>query len=188
MQFLRMRSRKGFFFVIDSIMAIVILSIGIYMILSSYMVFADRDQTALTSRSLLSFMDNVTIASYDSDYKFEELMGLSGGGNYITRYDNSLSEQLGEFFFRDRWDLASGLAGDIVEKVVPQQFEAEILVKEPVSDIEETIYERNTDPSFSSDDSRLVVPYKSIVMGDFESEDGSPEPWGPYVIEVRVWQ
>ncbi len=201
----RTRSKKGYFFIIDAFVAIMILSIGMYLVLSSYMAFAERDQTVLSSRSLVDFMSGVSIAEYDSEHKFEDIMGLSSPDrpNLIRRYDNSIAEQIGEFYFRELMspypDNPNGvplhanpsktLARDVVESIVPHQFEVEVLLNDHVSGQSILIYSRSDQPRFDEDDARLLVPHKTIIMGDFEDDETEhPILWGPYVLEVRVWQ
>lgn len=175
------------------------------MILSSYLNYADRDQTVLSSRSLTDFMSSVSIAEYNNDYKFTTLMGLTSphNPNFIRRYDNTIADQIAEFYYREQQppfpenpdgiprgaSFSGGLAREVIESTIPQQFEATLILSDYMTGESSVIYARNEDPRFTENEAELIVPYKSIVMGDFKhNETQQLVSWGPYVLEVRVWQ
>ncbi len=198
-----LRSKKAYFFVIDAFVAVLILSLGIYIILSSYIEQIERDQPAFTSKAMVAFMSNMTIGRYNSDFKFSRLMGVGQTApNFIKNYENSLLDQVGEFYFREQLPpFPSNLLGlpsdikfseelvrDVVEKIVPEQYEVEVIMKDPFLRQSIVIYSRNVNPLFQKDKSFLLVPAKTIIMGDIKADDMSLKIWGPYIIEVHVWQ
>ncbi|MFW6230597.1 MAG: hypothetical protein ACOC32_01080 [Nanoarchaeota archaeon] len=199
-------NKKGYFFVIDAFIALMILTVGVYMILSSYLNQLEKDQPAFTSRTVVGFMSNLSIGRFNSDYKFDTIMNYGLGQenvNFIKNYKLSILEQIGEFYYREQLSsyprdrdgipygvsFSEGLAADVIDTLVPPQYEAEFRLYDQQNDEIVTIYRRNENPLFARESSSLLVPAKMIIMGDFQdTETGSPILWGPYIVEVHIWQ
>lgn len=212
---LLLKNKKGYFFLIDVFIALMIITIGLMVLISSYLAQSERSQTTFTSRSLTLFMSNMSMARYNSPYKFKTLMSydLNGYSNhdFLKIYTNTLLEQVGEFYYRELDEskgglpdghpdkipdsvgsLAGGLVESVAQNIVPAQFEVEISIRDPESsgvDSLTPIYIRNDFAIFTREESPLLIPSKAMVMGTFENSlTGSPIIWGPYIMEVHVWQ
>ncbi len=218
MRFRTALGKKGFFFVVDVFISIFILSVGLMIILASFISEPDRSQTSLTSRSLTLFMANTTMARYGSDFKTNVLMKYGTDDdstwpypetNFIKLYSNSIFDQIGEFYFRETYygnydpvdepdgipaniRFSTALAEDVVSNIVPMQFEVEIILRNPTDYSYESvtpIYRRNKNPVYPRDETPLLIPSKTIIMGTYDdSKTGNPVIWGPYIIEVHIWQ
>jgi hypothetical protein len=199
-------NKKGYFFVIDAFIALMILTVGVYIIINAYIDQLEKDQPAYTSKTLMTFMSNISIGRYNSDYKFDTLMDYQVGRdsvNFIRRYENTIIEQLGEFYYREklrpyprdldglpfRKSFSEGLADDVIKNLVPPQYEVEVLLHDPDEEDVVSLYKRNDDPLYARENAALLIPTKAIIMGDFEdTETSAPIVWGPYVLEVHIWQ
>ena len=201
-----MRGKKGYFFIIDAFIALLILTVGVYIILSSYLDVGDSSQTTLTSKSLMSFMSNMSMANYNSDYKFDNLIRYQYGSsslNFIRNFENTILEQIGEFYYRESLrtypqdqdglpygvSLSKEFSESIIKDLVPPQYEVQMLLYDPSVGESILLFERNSEPLFPKEDASILIPSKRLIMGDFQdSETGSPVIWGPYVMEVHIWQ
>lgn len=187
-------------------------------ILASFLSEPDRSQTSLTSRSLTLFMANTSMAYYGGDFKFQTLMKYGTNDdptwsfpetNFIHSYSNSIFEQIAEFYFRQNYyapydpitspdgipanrDFSKELTQDVVKNIVPMQLEVEVIIRDPDEysyENVETIYQRNINAIYNRNDTPLLIPSKTIVMGSYEDTlTGNPIIWGPYIIEVHIWQ
>jgi hypothetical protein len=171
-------NRGGYFFLIDSIIALSVLSIGVFLLYS----YNERDvsttQPLTVSQNVLSHLSSHRIRNIDNDYGGPSST-LYRNGN-ITDIDKTLLEQAAEFYYRFRnkgcgfcLDLASSYIGNITIPV-PSNYNYVISIDGT------TVYNASTMPLNGS---RFVIPSRTIVHGLYNKT----ELYGPYIVEVLSW-
>ncbi len=169
------RGRKGFFFTVDAFVAIIVIVVGIGMLLyfrsgSRYIPPAER-----ISEDITKVLSSGEIYEINSPL----LDSLKSDGN-ITNIHNTVMEQVGEFYYRslNGCSFCLGLARDVVENIttdaIPPQYSFELTIENT------TLYKRELSPK---EDAYALFIDNRIVSGFYNFK-----LWGPYFIEVTVWQ
>jgi len=172
-----MAVKKGVYFSIDSILAGGIILTVIVLASSFYLNEQPSLHLNYLSQDLVITLSTLTVEEIDNDY----LNSLIEEGT-ITKLDNTVIEQIGEFWADDEMDLANMSASNVTELLVPDTMGFGIWINN------ETIYTRDLPIK------RSLVSSKKIISGIAKGEVGGetrknpPILWGPAVVEVRVWQ
>jgi hypothetical protein len=174
------KNKKGYFFLMDGIFAIVILVIG-GLIVSSNTVQESTDIP------LTMYLDNTVdlfstvkineLCATDctcSNEKLEELCTLN------LNQDQTLSDYFGELYSLGRED-------DIEDLFVNLTIENEML-RQDVFSVElriddDQIYFHGKNQI----NSKELISSKKVIFGYIEHPDGMLTYWGPYVMEVNIW-
>lgn len=107
--------KKGFLFTIDSIMGASIIITGILLINSFYIVESSYTSLNYASHDLISALSRLKISEVNNLY-VDEL--ISGGE--ITNMDNSILEQIGEFWALDKINKAGNLTEEFTDDFVDE--------------------------------------------------------------------
>ncbi len=105
--------KKGFFFTIDSIISASIIVIGLLLVNSFYIVEPSYTGLDYSSHDLINALSELRINEVNNPY-VDEL--ISSGE--ITNTDNTVLEQIGEFWALDKIDKASNLAKEFTNDFV----------------------------------------------------------------------
>lgn len=172
--------KRGYFFVLDAALGIFVLAIGAFMIASLYISFPEPSQVSLLSDDFLNFLSNTQIKELNNPYG-----GIGGQlwkNGSITNKDNSLLQQIGEFYSKGQYDLAEKFIQNVSANTVPSQFNYELWMDNLI------LYPRNPDSGeiASKSKTELMLTSKKITFGVVSTANSSL--WGPYKAEVFVWQ
>ena len=172
--------KKGYFFVLDAVLALFIIVIGVFLITSSYVNVPVSAQVSLLSDDLLNFLSVTKIKDINNPYA-----GIGGqlwGQGMITDPENSLLQQAGEFYETNKLDVADQFIQSVSQGVIPQQFMYEVRMNSI------TLYPKTQTPEYTKSRSGtgLLLTSKKITFGTINRTTG--EIWGPYKAEVFVWE
>ncbi len=172
--------KKGFFFILDAILALFILIIGIFLITSAYINVPKPGQVALISDDLMNFLSNTKIEDLNNIYA-----GIGGElwkQGIITQGDNSLLQQIGEFYATNKPDIAEKFIQNVSVNIVPSQFNYEIWLNGAI------LYPAVPAQSHinSKSSTELLLTSKKITFGILNKTTGNI--WGPYKAEVFIWE
>jgi len=172
--------RRGYFFLIDSLLALGILAIGTILIFTFYLNVPSREGTTILSEDLMDFFANNKIKDIDNSYA--GLGGTLWQAGEITQADNSLLQQIAEFYKNDKENTAEQFILELTQNVIPSQYKFEVWIDNL------RIYPQTTTPSHdnSKKSTLVLIPSKRIVYGILNKQTG--ELFGPYESEVLVWQ
>ena len=106
--------KRGFFFTIDSLVGASIIIIGLLLVNSFYIVEPSYTSLDYTSHDLISALSTLRINEVTNPY-VDEL--ISAGE--ITNTDNSILEQIGEFWVLNKTELCQGLAENMTFGLFP---------------------------------------------------------------------
>ena len=176
-----MRSKKrGYFFILDAALGLFILIIGAILIATSYTNAPKPTQVGLLSDDLLNFLSNKKIRDLNNPYA-----GLGGelwNQGLITDSDNSLLQQIGEFYVANRLDIAEKFVQNVSKDVMPSQFNYEVWMNGVI------IYPhtQTTAHNQARNSSQILLTSKEITFGIINKTTSNV--WGPYKAEVFVWE
>lgn len=168
-----MHKKRGIFFTIDAILAAGIFLVLILLISNVYVSDTPTQQVRFYSQDTLRLFTELKINEVDSDY----VRDLIGSGT-ITELNNTVLEQVGDFWAENDIDNAEGLMKNLTDALIPQNYGVGVYVDE------EVIYARQRSIG------RTLISSRKIISGVAEGvdEDELPGLWGPVVVEFRVWE
>ncbi|MFW6449580.1 MAG: hypothetical protein ACOCZ6_00880 [Nanoarchaeota archaeon] len=172
--------KKGYFFVVDAIIALFVLVLGIVLALSFFSYETPERQVSFLSNNIMEFLYTHRIKDINSEYLGPKRQ-LHKNEN-ITNLDNRLLVQLGEFYYRAEnkscyfckqliRNSLSDVSGDFLAQGYSYAFYIE----------EELIYNETRKPL---DEGTVLIPSKTVISGIYNET----ELWGPYRVEVRTWR
>lgn len=192
--------KRGYFFTLDAMMALFILAIGVFYISATYVNVPQLLQVEFLADDLLNFFSNTIIQNLNNAYA-----GFGGGlwkNGYITTAENSLLQQIGEFYEKNKKNLAPAPPPgqtylDIAEKfieevskgIVPEQYKYEVwIIDSELPGGKLRLYPKTTTPEHenSKSNTKLLLTSREITFGIINKETG--DLWGPYGIELHVWE
>ena len=175
-----MIKKRGYFFILDAVLGLSILVIGVILITSSYVKVPQPTQVGLLSDDLLNFLSNTKVKELNNPYA-----GIGGqlwNQGVITDADNSLLQQIAEFYAANNLDIAEKFIQNVSIGIVPQQFRYEVWIDGtilyPKTPALEHIKSRNS--------TELLLTSKKLTFGILNETTGNI--WGPYKAEVFVWE
>lgn len=173
-------NKRGYFFLIDSILALGVLVIGGFLIFSSYVKVPAKEDAAALAESLMDFFSNTKIKDVNNAYA-----GVGGElwqQGIITNEENTLLQQIGVFYASNNLGTAGKLIANITKNSVPQQYLFEFHIDNAL------LYPQNASQIHlqSKNATRVLIPSKKIVHGFLNEETG--DLFGPYEAKVLVWQ
>src|SRR3989338_7566325 len=112
-----MLNRRGYFFLIDSILALSVLVIGGSLIFSSYTQTQTKEDATALAESLMDFFSNTKIKDVNNAYA-----GIGGElwqQGIITNEENTLLQQTAEFYAKNSQDIAEKFILNLTLNSVP---------------------------------------------------------------------
>ncbi len=172
--------KRGYFFILDAMLGLFILVIGVFLITSSYVEVPQPTQVKLLSDDLLNFLSATNIRDLNNPYA--GIGGTLWSQGIITNSENSLLQQIGEFYATNNLDVAEKFIQNVSKDVVPPQFLYEVVMNGAV------LYPRVQSPQHieSKNSTELLLTSKEITFGILNKTTG--DLWGPYNAEVFVWE
>ncbi|MEM4267382.1 MAG: hypothetical protein QXK37_00970 [Candidatus Woesearchaeota archaeon] len=171
--------KKGYFFIIDAIIALLIMSIGTIIVLNYNEFRPVKQQAFFVSSDVLGILANNKISNLNHPY-----YGINGelylDGN-ITEVHNTLLEQVAEFYYRNLTKnciFCLNLSRNLINYStlsVSKEYNFFVRLNGVV------LFERNNSPI---ERARIIIPSRTIVQGLYNKT----ELYGPYVVEVYAWQ
>lgn len=168
--------KKGIYFTIDSIIAGGIILIVIVLASSFYLKEQPTIHLNYLAQDLTTILSTLTVEEIDNEY-LDSLVGTE-----ITNTDNTVLEQIVEFWADDEMELANKSASNVTEQWISNIAGFGMWIDN------ETIYKRDLPIK------RSLVSSKKIISGIKKGQIGGltrknpPTLLGPAIAEVRVWE
>ena len=169
--------KKGIYFAIDSILAGALILFVIVFASSFYVKEQPIFHINYLSQDLINTLSTITVSEIDNDY----LNGLISSGD-IENIDNTILEQIGEFWAGGELVLANKTTMNVTESLMPNSTGFGIWMDN------ETIYTRDIPLKKSLISSKKLISGISKGQTSGPNRKNPPTLWGPVVAEVRVWQ
>ena len=205
--------KRGYFFLIDSILALGVLAVGAFLIFTFYVSVPSKEEPSILSDDLMDFFANNKIKDVNNEYvslggTLWETEGQPGGicnGEELTvNGETTLLQQIAIFYKKsqgdtgnscyfdpDNEDLIERFIGSLVTNTLPLQYKFEFVLKDQLLG-DQLLYPIYATPQEQKDhlDSKnaanVLIPSKKIVYGILDEQTG--DMFGPYTAEVLVWQ
>lgn len=172
--------KRGYFFILDAVLALTVLVIGVFLVTSSYVDVPQPAQVSLLSDDLLNFLSNTKIKDLNNPYA--GIGGVLWNQGDITDADNSLLQQIGEFYAKNKLGTAEKFIQNVSTGIVPPQFKYEVWIDNallyPKTPSAEHIKSKNS--------TELLLTSKKLTFGILNKT--TSDIWGPYKAEVFVWE
>jgi len=172
--------KRGYFFALDAVLALFVLIIGVFLVASSYIEVPQSAQVSLLSDDLMNFLSETKIKNLNN--AFAGIGGTLWLNGTITDADNSLLQQIGEFYAAKNFDTAATFVQNVSENIIPKQFLYEVWVNNTIIYPKEPSAEHNR----SKNSTALLLTSKKIAFGLINKTTSNV--WGPYKSEVFVWE
>lgn len=175
-----MQKKRGYFFMLDAVLGLFVLVIGVFIISSSYFSAPQPAQVGFLADDVLDFLANTKVSELNNPYA-----GMGGQlwqQGQITEQENSLLQQVGEFYANGRLDTAEKFIQNVSAGSVPEQFRYEVWMNDAI------LYPKNPSPEHlkSKNSTEILLTSKKITFGILNKTTSSI--WGPYKAEVFVWE
>lgn len=174
------RGRKGYFFLIDSIIALGIIAIGLFAVFTSYSSIPSRQESDILSEDMMDFFSGTKIKDLNNEYAGVD--GTLWQSGQIDNADNTVLQQLALFYYQNRTDLAERMVSNLTHNRIPLQYNFEFRIEGntifPLNQSQQHIDSRNG--------SMVLIPSAKIVHGFADRNEG--ELFGPYKAETLVWR
>jgi len=172
--------KRGYFFVLDAVLGLMVLVTGVFLITSSYIDVPQPVQVELLSDDLLNFLSNTKIKDLNNPYA-----GIGGElwkQGEITEAENSLLQQIGEFYATNKPDTAEKFIQNVSKESIPSQFRYEVWMNGAI------LYPKTPSAEHieSKNSTGLLLTSKKITFGVINKTTSNL--WGPYKSEVFVWE
>jgi hypothetical protein len=174
-------NKKGYFFILDALLALGILVMGVFLLMSTYTRTPEKQQTTNIAEDILDFFAKTKIENFNNPY-----FGPSGTlvqSGVIEDIQKTLLQQLGEFYYRYLdtgnsyyLDLAKNLIANVTQDLIPFQYKYEFLIEETIIYSKDSLSKKNTE---------VLFPAKRLSFGTVGK---TLDLFGPYKVEVLAWQ
>ena len=183
--------KKGYYLILDSFIAIVILLIGIFLITSLSLRKPEQAIAKNYAQDVISFMafakiNDLCNACACGDATLSNLCLNSKIGNL----DNTIIELIGELHSRNEKGKIKQLIESLIvgNAFVPNKFGFSFILHESADYEYYPTLKTPPDPDSTSDTTNSLMQSKKIIFGFWEDGSGNINYWGPYTIEARIWQ
>jgi hypothetical protein len=172
--------KRGYFFMLDATLALFVLVIGVFLVLSFMLEAPPPTQVGLIASDIMNFLSSTKIKELNNPYA-----GIGGElwkQGTITDQENTLLQQAGGFYYMGKTDLAEKFLQNVSELIVPQEYVYEIWIDNS------RVYPKNPDSSHitSKDKTNLLLTSQKLTFGIVNKT--TSEIFGPYKAEVYAWQ
>jgi hypothetical protein len=172
-------TKKGYFFTLDAMLSLGILVLGSLLLLASFTSVPSTTQTSVLADSVMDFLTLTKIKEFNNPHG--GIGGVLWNQGKITNEDNTLLQQIGEFYYKNELVIAEEFILNSTENLIPGQFSFEFWIDDLL------LYPSS--PSQTHLDSKattkILLPTKKITYGILNE---SADFFGPYDVEVLLWE
>lgn len=178
---LPIHSKKGIYFTLEAVIALMVISIGFGILLYMFVVSSKPPVSAVqtelydTVEIFNMNIENIANGSCSATSDF-----VSDGN--ITDTTNTLFNQLGEFYYRYE-ELGCDYCDEILIQCIADFVDYRNLDEQNIQiSIENTVWYKNS--TIEPENATVLFPFKMLLFGTYNNS----QMWGPYSGEVRLWR
>jgi len=160
--------KRGYFFIVDSMVALAVLTVGIVLIFSFFNITPRTEQTYTISEDILNILQNNKIRDINNVHI--DILRVNGN---ITETNKPVLEQLAEFYFRGQKELIPPFLHNVTEDLFPSEYNYMLSIDNV------SVY---NDSQLPMEGARYIVPARTITHGMYGAQ-----LYGPYSVEVLSW-
>ncbi len=143
-------SKKAIYFTLDALFAAILIGLAIMVSTKYFITETTQPQVNYYSGDIINCLSNIKISEVNNSY----VKSLIAKGDIIN-LDNSLIEQIGEFYVLNNTELARNLSILVSNDLLPDKFGFEVLVND------EPIYSNSSERSNSEE----IVSTRRLISG-----------------------
>jgi len=132
--------KKGYFFTLDALFGIILIGMALVLTSKYYISEIEQPQLNYYSYDLINSLSNIKITEVDDPY----VAYLISQGEIIN-YNNSIIEQIGEFYVLNKTGLATNLSHIVFENLIPDKYGFEIVIESDTIYYNDSISPLNTE-------------------------------------------
>lgn len=166
-----MNRKKAQYLTIDAFIASMIVAVTLVIVLAAHSTQPYTAQSELLSQGLAESLAGVKLNELNN-----QLVLTMSRNRTITNLDNTLLQQVTEFYVTGNRHPAFELLRNVSQGLIPPQYSFQVLVNNDL------IYNRTVRPENSS---AVLVSSKRLIFGIVNR---TVQFYGPTIAEVRVWQ
>ena len=184
-------NKRGYFFLIDSILALGVLAVGGFLALTFYLQVPSGNEPSILSEDVMDFFANNNVQSIDNPE-----VGIGGTywssaevtachGQTLTQIaENTLLQQVAVLYTDSLSNSCyRNIARNYIEKLTAGTFPPQYSFEFWMDDV--LLYPA-TEQINAKNAAKVLIPSKRIVYGIADQENG--DMLGPYDTEALVWQ
>ncbi len=176
-----MNKRGAYFFVIDALIASTVVFLSLIIIFTTYGLQPETGPSLRALEDYTNYLINTKIRQFQGSY-----VGSLINDSNITNLDNSLLDQLTEFFYlnesgKDRTVMMANFTDEISKGVVPQQMSFAVYLNNTISGKWLLVYNKTNNPE--PENSKVLLSTKKISF----KRINETYIYGPILLEVRIW-
>ena len=169
-----MRGKKAYYYSLDAFIAIIVITIGLFIVLQSGSNVQPKQNIYLFSESITNYFTHTKV--YDlNDELYPATIKVWKQDGTINYFTNSLLEQTGEFYAKGQLSLANQFAENVTGNAIDPNFNFELIINGTQIFNETKIPKEN---------SKSLISTTILITGLIDASTS----WGPYVAEIMVWQ
>lgn len=175
--------KRGFFFTLDVIIAMVILVVGFVLIWANILTETEQRQPFFYAQTLIDTLSTSSNLDVSNNNLYIQQLIIDGN---ITDYDMPVLEQI-ILFYKNKnkpsaqpWEkeMLFNFTQAVAKRVVVRQYSFALTINE------ELIYNESTLATPLQNQSEVLISAKKLLVLVTDQSDLS----GPYLAEVRVWR
>ena len=184
-------NKKAYFFIIDSILALGVLAVGGFLVLTFYLQVPSGNSPSILSEDVMDFFANNKVQDVNNaevdlggTYWSSAEVTACNGQTLTLNPVNTLLQQVAALYADSLGNICfRGIARKYIEKLTqgtfPSQYSFEFWM-------DDALLYPETEQTGSKNAAKVLIPSKRIVYGIRNQETG--DMLGPYDAEVLVWQ
>lgn len=181
-------NKKAYFFLIDSLLAMVILGAGTFMLLSTRTIESPTHQAEIYANDAMNHLSMHTVRDIR-----DEVIGYDGKyvrDGIITNPDMPLIHQIMEFYFQTQSNISGSeeymneFISRSLRKVTTQKYNMQFQIYEYANErfVPFILYKKGD--SLERKGAKVIIPQRRFISS-YDAETQTLR--GPYILEVLVW-
>lgn len=171
-----MKSKKSQIFLFDLILSLVIVLVTLGILFSYYSSTQDNLNIYDLNLQIMSGFSQTKVNSLNN----EEVRRMFVQGQ-IRNIENTVAQQVAEFTYNGRFDLATNLSRIFLEGYLPRQYNMNLSLNNGT--VESEVFSRINRPNSPYEESDLASSMRRTIYGFINQTDY----YGPYRFTIRIW-
>ncbi|MDA3855439.1 MAG: hypothetical protein PF569_04220 [Candidatus Woesearchaeota archaeon] len=162
----------------DLILSFIVLILSVSLIYNYYLNVDIGDDVYELNKNILDGFTNTKINSLNN----KEIRDMFIAGE-IKNIENTVAQQVAEFYYINDMVLASDLTQVFVEDYLDKQMNFNLTIEEEDSGVVDVLFVKLNRPQIEYDDSSVVSSRQRIIFGFNNSQ-----VYGPYIFKTIIWK
>lgn len=171
--------KKSQIFLFDGIIGFTIVLIALGVILTYYSSTTENVDIYSLNQQVLNSFTNTKINQLND----VEIRAYFRAGK-IKNIHNTVAQQIAEYYYEGKYPYAINLTEIFVEDFITKQMNAKILIFNQTTENSPFELFNETNRNIPLEDATITATTKRSVMGFVDPRT----PYGPYTIEIIIWQ